>query len=941
MTWNWFTPSNDRLWSYNNKYFNTPGNHPYNITCIKGGYQTTVASSSIWVTYNTSLRIWNDSRIKYENQDVLFSANYTQDETNTVIPGGNCTILFSDGPTWYNMSFNQITQLYEYTKQFSKFGTYTHNYTVNCTKQGWETQLKQDNVSILALSSEYIYIQPDAAYTNTTLTCINTTFTDPGTAYFTLLYEWYKNDSIVKIEDLASNGNVKSQQASAPGHLPVDSIDNNPLTYWESVGFLPSADVTFNLTKSRKIGKLSYRFEGSADPQDFSVYYSTDNNFYQNLYSNLNAQRGTTIGKIFSPVNAQYIKFIFPRGTIGPSLGLGGLAEFNIYPTNTLYEEYFNKSDLIYCKIIVEESGFNTTSFDSRTNYREHLNGNDWQTGTFEQTIIYNFENLTLQSPYTSGNFTSAAIDFYKKVPLVKNITWASKIPSGTNITMQTRMSSDNISWSEWQGRELEANSDTIILIHFNGNSLTHNGFERTGGSGFSYSEGKWNEGLLLNQSSSNYISYASNSIEVDEGTISFWVSPKWLGTDSSLNYFFDKGTLANQNRISITKGHNQLNIPNNQLAFVIYDIGTNPYRITYDISNWTQNEWYMVTVTYNLTSTIDFSKNNISVYINGELKNSTKGVGYVFPVAADILIGNSFGGGFVANATIDEFITFSKALSENEISSIYQTAHINNSVIAGPHLRYLQYRAFFATNNELIKPVLENVRIKQYNYSVHIRNSPPTNVSLIYPEKDSVIETGTPNLNWTDSTDLDKDIIYYEVLIANDSSFINITANLNYANNIKESNYTLNTSQNLSDNYYWWKVRADDTDPENNAGDIRYSDWSRTNNFLVDREYPEIFNETRMPETVYSTGNVTLYANVTDVTINTVLVEGNWTHALENFTVTNYIGTPTNRRYSYTIPYTYLTGGDFVVWRFYANDSASHTSYTQQRNFTVLQWAT
>jgi len=84
-----------------------------------------------------------DTQTKYTNDAVKFYADYS-DYSGNAITGAYCAIFFDDSNS--TMQYNSISQLYEYTRQFSSAGTY--NWNVTCAKLGSYTLTEDDTATI-------------------------------------------------------------------------------------------------------------------------------------------------------------------------------------------------------------------------------------------------------------------------------------------------------------------------------------------------------------------------------------------------------------------------------------------------------------------------------------------------------------------------------------------------------------------------------------------------------------------------------------------------------------------------------------------------------------------------------------------------------------------------------------------------------------------------
>jgi hypothetical protein len=93
-------------------------------------------------------------------------------------------------------------------------------------------------------------------------------------------------------------------------------------------------------------------------------------------------------------------------------------------------------------------------------------------------------------------------------------------------------------------------------------------------------------------------------------------------------------------------------------------------------------------------------------------------------------------------------------------------------------------------------------------NYII-IKDIPPSSVTLLNPANATSTADSTPFFNWTIANDTEGDNITYNIQIDNDSDFssprvekLGLTVN----------NYTLNSSENLSEGIYYWRVFSNDS---------------------------------------------------------------------------------------------------------------------------------
>lgn len=105
-----------------------------------------------------------------------------------------------------------------------------------------------------------------------------------------------------------------------------------------------------------------------------------------------------------------------------------------------------------------------------------------------------------------------------------------------------------------------------------------------------------------------------------------------------------------------------------------------------------------------------------------------------------------------------------------------------------------------------------------------NVRNYPPELLNLSYPEyNDELFTNRTPTFNWTNATDIDNDVITFELEIDTDNNFDNGV--FIRISNITENKYFYNTTD-LDFLTYYWRVRANDSE--------NTSDWTDVWNFTL-----------------------------------------------------------------------------------------------------------
>lgn len=99
------------------------------------------------------------------------------------------------------------------------------------------------------------------------------------------------------------------------------------------------------------------------------------------------------------------------------------------------------------------------------------------------------------------------------------------------------------------------------------------------------------------------------------------------------------------------------------------------------------------------------------------------------------------------------------------------------------------------------------------------------------------------------------------------------------------------------------------------------------------DTTAPSISSETKSPGTITSSDDVLLNATVTDeISIDIVLISGNWSGSWQNITVSTKNGDV----YYYNLLSSNLSDDEVVGWRYYANDSSGNLVIGTLQQFTV-----
>ncbi|MFC1755480.1 hypothetical protein ACFL96_19170, partial [Thermoproteota archaeon] len=122
----------------------TSGVAVFNVTHFT--VYTTVGNSKLGIWDETDTGVPYGDKVKYENQQVEFYANYTKKSSGAVVPAQTCIINFTDGGATMTFYSNATTNLSVYSRSFSDNGTYDYNIT--CSASGYQTITLSDNVTI-------------------------------------------------------------------------------------------------------------------------------------------------------------------------------------------------------------------------------------------------------------------------------------------------------------------------------------------------------------------------------------------------------------------------------------------------------------------------------------------------------------------------------------------------------------------------------------------------------------------------------------------------------------------------------------------------------------------------------------------------------------------------------------------------------------------------
>lgn len=256
-------------------------------------------------------------------------------------------------------------------------------------------------------------------------------------------------------------------------------------------------------------------------------------------------------------------------------------------------------------------------------------------------TLFVPFDRSTVPSYSTTTATTT--VDLTNAPALELTGTFLSPVGSiSTNSSYNTTI---NVATSSLQAYyKLDESSGNASDASGNGNTLTNTGT-------VTYSTGKINNGAVGTNTSGGYLtnSGALGFTAASSNTWNFWYKPNNRG-----GYLFDNITTAGDSKRLIVyedgAGSNVHLFANGS------DVTSSPM---------TTGVWYMITVTKSGTSW--------TLYINGVSQGTTSTGGLTYGGGAGFTLLNSlYSGGATTNSSIDEFSVWTRTLSTDDISALY-----------------------------------------------------------------------------------------------------------------------------------------------------------------------------------------------------------------------------------------------------------------------------
>ncbi len=219
-----------------------------------------------------------------------------------------------------------------------------------------------------------------------------------------------------------------------------------------------------------------------------------------------------------------------------------------------------------------------------------------------------------------------------------------------------------------------------------------------------------------------------------DEITISAWVYPK------SFSSAFTSSWVVSQGSEIMLRYYNT----DAKVDFVLNSFSSND-RVSSSVGAIIENQWNHILGVYN--------GSQLMIYINGKINASVNPVGTYGGINDSFLIGRSASNEYGVNGSIDEVMIFNRALTMQEISSLYNSS-ANSYYRNFTQLNYLTTYNFTAysvgadgTNNQTEERSVSTAKLESLSFSY------PHNYTLFQRHNDTTGEikiigsyTGNPN---------------------------------------------------------------------------------------------------------------------------------------------------------------------------------------------------
>jgi hypothetical protein len=273
--------------------------------------------------------------------------------------------------------------------------------------------------------------------------------------------------------------------------------------------------------------------------------------------------------------------------------------------------------------------------------------------------------------------------------------------------------------------------------------------------------KGRFGNGWNMN-STGAITKYPALPLSYQQGTIEFWIQPTWNGNESGENYFFDH---AQPNQLELNRSGSML----------YYQVGVTNY-LTYNITNWTEHEWYHIATTWQ-------SDRNMSLIIDGIKVNQTTISSLTQGLTGYFYLGTNFLDNYKAHVTFDELRVSSVARrSFNDLSSLNISSA--NATLYGDGRYFWRVRAGgYTTFGEKISQVFSDWADGTFIFDVQ-------NVSITSYPQDKFRKTLSLNkLNYSLTTS-ESSTCYQKQYMDTDWHVFNTTGNIEHEFEFGYQNY-------------------------------------------------------------------------------------------------------------------------------------------------------
>ena len=293
------------------------------------------------------------------------------------------------------------------------------------------------------------------------------------------------------------------------------------------------------------------------------------------------------------------------------------------------------------------------------------------------------------------------------------------------------------LDWSEF-GRDYVKDYELNKVLGFDFSEMVGNltidesSYKNNGsisGADWSY-RGKHGSGLSFDGVDDYVIVNSAGSLDIlSNFSVSAWIKGKFIAEQIILEKSSEYRMFINHSRLAG--------------GFGVY--GSNETQGTTILSNET---WHYVVATYD--------RKELRVYVDGGLDGKSS-LNASIPVNnADIYIGGNSSARFF-NGSIDSIVVYNRTLSAIEIRKQFLDRYDNaTGEIIGDSNRYIQYRAFFETDDRNATPVLQDVIIRESGYKVIVSNFLAGKTNLTLPLNNTQNSSSILSFGFLEGQDID-----------------------------------------------------------------------------------------------------------------------------------------------------------------------------------------